>query len=195
MSDYPITSPKGQEMLTYLPRYYDTSRIMRAILQAQGAEFDKLRQTLDEILDQFFVNTATWGLDTWEKEFGITTMAGKPDDQRRAVIKSKIRGIGTVTVKLIKTVAEAYDGGTVEVTQQPELCQFTVTFIDTRGVPPNINDLKAAIEEIKPAHLAVVYEFRYLIWDELDAKNITWDQLDAKNLTWDEFETGGWLNA
>ncbi len=115
--------------------------------------------------------------------------------ERRAVIKSKQRGYGTVTVSLIKNVAESYANGTVEVTEQFELYQFTISFIDTRGIPPNLDDLKEVIEKIKPAHLAVIYTFTYLNWDELDAKNLTWDELDAKNLTWDEFETGSWLDA
>ena len=193
MSNYPINSVRGQEMLTYLPRFYETSRVTRSLLEAEGMELDRLRQAMDEVLNQFFVNTATWGLDRWEQELNIMSTSGKPKDQRRSVIKSRIRGIGTVTISLIKNVAESYDGGTVEVTEQPSLYQFTVKFIDTRGIPPNIEDLKSALEEIKPAHLTIKYEFRYLIWDELDAKNLTWDQLDAKNLTWDEFETGGWL--
>lgn len=195
MSIHSITSTRGQEMATYLPRFYETSKVMKAILQAEGTEFDNLRQAMNEVLDQFFVNTATWGLDLWEQELGIRSSAGKPADQRRAVIKSNIRGIGTVTINLVKNVAESYDGGTVEVIDQPALYQFTVKFVDTRGIPPNLDDLKVAIEAIKPAHLAVKYEFRYLIWDELDAKNLTWDQLDNKNVTWNEFETGGWLNA
>lgn len=156
-------SEHGQRMLKYLPSYYATSRYMKSIQYAQGSEIDSLNQALDEILNQYFVLTATWGLDYWEKELGIPTEAHKPLSQRRSVILSKIRGIGTVTIAMIKNVAEAYDGGTVEVSQEPALYKIVVKFIDTIGIPPNLDDLKAAIEEIKPAHLAVVYEFSYLL--------------------------------
>lgn len=165
MSD--LTSPKGQEMLTLLPRYYETSRVMKSILQSQGLEQDELFKALDETLSQFFVDTSTWGLDTWEKELAIPNTAGKPDSQRRSVIKSKLRGIGTVTIALIKSVAEAYDGGTVEVTQQPTLYQFTVKFVDTLGVPHNLDDLKQAIDDVKPAHLTVVYQYKYLLIQDI----------------------------
>lgn len=83
-------------------------------------ELDALWQALDGTLEQYFVSTATWGLEHWENELGITIDASKPVAQRRSVILSKLRGIGTVTVSLIKSVAEAYDGGSVEVTLQPE---------------------------------------------------------------------------
>ena len=188
MNEQVLTSPKGTTMLSYLPDYYATSRVMRSIMQAQGAELDSLFQTLDEILNQSFVPTATWGLEIWEQELGIHTEKNKPVDQRRSVIISKLRGIGTVTVSLIKSIAEAYDGGTVEVTEEPGEYKFTVTFVDTRGVPPNIDDLKAAIEEIKPAHLTVEYAFTYSTWGEL--KPFTWGTL--KNHTWEEIKTRRW---
>ena len=60
-------------------------------------------------------------------------------------------------------MAEAYDGGKVEASFQPEEWGFTVKFVDTLGIPPNLEALKSAIEEIKPAHLVVAYAFNYLL--------------------------------
>lgn len=188
MSDIVITSPAGRDMMDLLPTLYEEVREMRALMAAEGPEFDDLRARVTDVMQQWFVETATWGLARWEAEFGITPPAGQPLDQRRAVIRSRIRGSGTVTVKMIKRVAESYDGGRVDVIDPSAEYTFTVRFVDTRGVPPNIDDLKAAIELIKPAHLAVVYEYSYLTWTELDAKNLTWNQFDAADLTWDELE-------
>lgn len=188
-----MTSTAGEEMLKMLPVCYDTENTS-AIIDVEGKEQDYLKSLLLFIIDQIFVETASdWGLDRWEQELDLISYAGKPDDQRRSRIMSKMRGVGNVTINLIKSVAEAYDGGLVDVSAQPVSYQFTIQFIDTRGVPPNINDLMAAIEDIKPAHLAVVYEYRYLIWNELDVREMTWNELDTLNLTWDEYETGGWL--
>lgn len=68
-----LTSPRGREMFSYLPGYYETSRIMQADMNAKGAEMDLLFAALEETLQQFFVRTATWGLDRWESELGIAT--------------------------------------------------------------------------------------------------------------------------
>ncbi len=175
--------------MQYLPPYYQESRVMRAIAEAQGTEVASLWATLDDILKQFYVETATeWGLDLWEQMLGLSSYAGKPLEHRRSRIISKLRGYGTVTVSLIKNVAESYVYGTVDVIDHPELYSFTIKFVDPRGIPPNLDDVKTAIEEIKPAHLGVEYEFTYLIWDELDGLNTTWDQLDAHSYTWDELE-------
>jgi hypothetical protein len=181
MSNEAMNSVRGQEMLSFLPGYYGRSRIMRSILDAQGAELDKLWEALDETLRQFYVTTATWGLEGWERELGIPADPEKPVEQRRSVILSKLRGIGSVTPQLLKSVAEAYDGGTVEVYAQPGSYRFTVKFIDTLGVPDNLRDLQAAIEEIKPAHLAVDYEYRYLLIDQVEA--MTLDEIQNHKLT------------
>ncbi|MFK0522550.1 YmfQ family protein [Paenibacillus illinoisensis] len=186
--DSTISSPKGKELFSYLPSYYETSRVMQADMQAKGTEMDLLYQALDETLDQFFVRTATWGLEFWEQELGLEPDRLKPVEQRRAVVESKLRGAGTFSGRLVANVAEAYAGGKVDVTFQPEAWSFTVSFVDTMGIPPNIDDLKRAIDELKPAHMAVEYEYRYLVWDDLDRKQVTWDELDAASLTWNELE-------
>lgn len=173
-------------MKSYGPEYFKTDRVFSAILDSEGEEFGQIRTSIDNILKQFYVETATgWGLDLWEQMLGLKSFVGKPDDQRRSRIISKLRGMGAVTVSLIKNVAESYVYGTVEVTEHPELYSFTVKFIDTRGIPPNLNDIKAAIEDIKPAHLAVTYEFTYTTWAEV--KNTTWGVV--KTGTWGDLRT------
>ena len=188
MNEYPITSTRGKEMLSYLPPYYETSRVMRSILQAEGAEFDKLREALDETLNQFFVNTATWGLDQWEEELGLPITPDQLDAERRDKIISRLRGYGTATIYIVKNVAESYDKGAIDIVEDHAAYTITVHFVDTTGVPPNLDDLKAAVRAVVPAHLDILYEFNYFLWQELDSKNWTWDQLDALALTWDALE-------
>lgn len=176
-------------MLTYVPLFLREAKAYKGIINAQGPEFDTIRTNMEDILKQFYVETATgWGLDLWEQMLGLKSYAGKPDDQRRSRIISKLRGMGTVNVTLIKNVAESYVYGAVEVTENSSAYSFTIKFVDTRGIPPNLDDVEAAIEEIKPAHLAVNYQFTYLYWNELDVSPHTWDDVDARAMTWDEFE-------
>lgn len=154
-------------MLSYLPDYYATSRVIKADMDAKGAEVDSLFAAMDETLNQFFVKTATWGLGRWESELGIRTELGKPIEQRRALVESRLRGAGSFTGRLVKNVAESYNGGKVNVTFQPAKYSFAIQFVDTIGIPPNLDDLKAVIEEIKPAHMAVEYEFSYMLIRDL----------------------------
>lgn len=176
-------------MLSYLPKLYERSRVVEDLLQAEGAEFDELRKALDQILDQAFVRTATWGLDRWEQELGLTVATWQSTTERRDRLASHLRGYGTATISIVKAVAQAYDQGTVDVVQDHPHYRVILHFVDTRGVPTNLSDLQKAVRAIVPAHLEVVYEFRYTTWDEVDSRGWTWDALDALGLTWDEFET------
>ncbi|MFS8639313.1 MAG: YmfQ family protein [Symbiobacteriaceae bacterium] len=185
---YPITSQSGQRMAGYLPPLYETSRVVRSMLDAAGAELDELRRALDEVLAQFFVRTSTWGLDKWEEALGLPPAPNLTEAERRDRIVSHIRGTGTATISVVRQVAEAYDKGSIDIIEDHAAYTVIVRFVDTRGVPTNIDDLKAAVRAVLPAHLDVVYQFRYLLWSELDARQLTWEALDQMALTWPELE-------
>ncbi|SNT18584.1 hypothetical protein SAMN05446037_104913 [Anaerovirgula multivorans] len=178
----------NNSLMKFMPEYYRTSKVATNLINVEEEELQSFKKKLEETLNQFYVDTSTFTLERWEREVGIPVNNTKPAAYRRSVIKSKIRGSGTITVKLIKNVSESFTNGEVEVIENPECYSFTIRFISVMGVPPNIDDLKEAIEEIKPAHLMVEYSYRYLIWNDFDNAHKTWDQWDALNLTWDEFE-------
>lgn len=179
----------SNKLMQYLPNYYRTSEVITNITSAQNIELEKFQTNLDNTLNQFFIDLADASLERWEKELGIPINNNKAAEYRKSVIKSKLRGRGTITVNLIKNVSESYSNGEVDVIEDNSNYQFTVKFIGTKGIPPNLDDLKNAIEDIKPAHLGVNYEFTYLAWDEFENYNKTFDEWDLLNLTWDEFET------
>ncbi|SHN73105.1 putative phage tail protein [Desulfitobacterium chlororespirans] len=181
-----------EQMLNLLPGYYATGE-SRAVLDAFGHELEEFRDGIWDVVNQFFVNTATWGLEQWEKELGLSSYFGKPVAQRRSRIISKLRGVGTVTVKLIQKVAQSYDSGLVTVADHPEEGYFVIKFIDTKGIPPDWEDLKEAIEEIKPAHLEVMYEFTYLIYRELAVSGKNYAEIAALEKTYEQLKT--WNSA
>lgn len=174
-------------LFQYLPNYYQDIREFQTLVGTENEEVEQLGATIDEVLKQFYVDTATWGLSHWERICGIPIDEIKPVEQRRSVIKSKLRGIGTVTVALIKNVAESWYNGEVEVTEQPSLYTVKIKFISKLGVPPNLADIENALREIIPAHLAIDFEFSYLLIK--DVHNVmTLSQLEATTL--DKFAGG-----
>jgi uncharacterized protein YmfQ (DUF2313 family) len=193
MSEFPIDTAIGQRMLGYLPGFYEAVNEFRMIMETEGVELEDQQGDLSAVLDQAFVDSATWGLDRWETELGIIPPAGQPYDQRRTVILSRIRGTGTVTMELIKRVANSFENSEIEVTQSPALYTFTVAFVDVLGLPPNIGDLQAAIEAIKPAHLAVVYEYTYITFGDLEGYGLTFGELAGAGITFGELDTWGGL--
>ncbi|WP_050698657.1 YmfQ family protein [Anaeromassilibacillus senegalensis] len=132
-----------------------------ATLDAMNPEAVALWEAHESLLDQLFVSTATWGLDFWEKLYGIETDISKPYDFRRSRVISKIRSKGTATIAMIKNAAESFVNGDVEIIEHPENYSFEVKF-SSLGIPPNLEDLTATIEDIKPAHLAFSYIYNFL---------------------------------
>ncbi|MDR7001552.1 YmfQ family protein [Neobacillus niacini] len=174
----------------YLPRYYEEIREAQAIVGADESAINQLNADIDDVLAQFFVDTATWGLANWERICGISTDETKPIDQRRSVVKSKMRGIGTVTVGLIESVAESYANGDVAVIEDNANYTVTVKFVSTLGVPPNMTDIQNALREIIPAHLAISYVFTYVTYDQLKTQFASYDAMVASGKTYDDILNG-----
>lgn len=177
-----------QAMLQHVPSYYREIRESKEILESKAKVIDQLNDDIQDLLLQFSVETATWALVQWEKLCGIPIDLSKPIDQRRSVIRSKLRGMGTVTTELIKNVAESYANGEVEVIEKSAEYTISIKFVGKLGIPPNLADIEQALRDIIPAHLLIDYEFTFTTWDRLDSLNLTWNQIDEMNLTWNEIE-------
>jgi hypothetical protein len=172
-------------LLSYLPPFLRKSKIYVEIFNTDEQQIASLNTNIQEIEAQLNVDTATWGLAIYEKELGIKTDLNKSFNDRRSVIKSKLRGTGKIGVMQLKLVADAYTNGNVEISFDGKI---NIHFTSVRGIPPNMYDLETVIEEIKPAHLGVTYAYLFTTWDRFDSFNYTWDALDALNKTWDEIE-------
>lgn len=156
---------------------YSNSKEAEAVQEGYQAVLDGLFSSAFDAQAQVFVLSATWGLELWEKYLGLETVRSLSEAVRKERIISKLRGTGTTTKTMIENVAESYANGEVEVTEQNELYQFTIKFVSSRGQPEGLAQLKEAIEEIKPAHLGVVYLFVYTTHGEIRAAAYTHQML------------------
>lgn len=170
----------------YLPDFWDKSAEVLAIQRAMEPSVAQAWADRDGLLAQLNVRTATWGLEQWEASLGLPVDVSKPLAHRRTRVISKLRGQGTTTVAMIKNVAESFSNGEVEVLEHPAQYRFDIKFVGTIGLPPNMDDLTAAIEDIKPAHLAYDYIIMYRTWGMLAGR--TWGSLAGH--TWAEAKGG-----
>lgn len=182
-------------LMDHLPERFQISPETVAYETGLEAGLCPLLFLRDNCFQQLDLNIATWGLNLWEMAYGLQTEAKKPYEYRRNRIISKMRGQGTVTAAMIQNVAESFAGGDVEVIENSKEHRFVIKFVGLYGVPPVLNDLSAAIDEIKPAHLAYSYAYTYLTWPMVDTANVTFSELDALELIWTEFERGEWIDG
>lgn len=173
-------------LLEYLRPGLQSSPEVQDIQKGLQAAIDDLWGAADNCMAQLDVDSATWGLELWEKALGLFTEAEAPLESRRSRVKAKLRGQGTTTVESIRNVAASFANGEVEVKEFPAEYRIEIHFVGADGLPPNLNDLKAAIEEIIPAHLAVGYVSTLKTWG--DVARMTWG--DVANMTWEELRGG-----
>jgi uncharacterized protein YmfQ (DUF2313 family) len=172
------------ELMEYLPPIYHEIKEMKSLQKILGYKVGKAVNDAGNLLEQCFVQTGTWGLDRWEKEYGLPTDKSKSYEQRREILLAKLRGTGTTTKEMIKNVASAFSGGDVEVQEFPEEYRFVVQFVGVKGIPPNMSGLIGSIEEIKPAHLSYSFKYTYTTWNMIN--HMAWG--DAINKTWGELK-------
>lgn len=174
------------DLTKYVPTFISEISEMKVIYDVQGTELGSLLYYLDDILKQFFIDTATWGLIYWEEEYGIETNLDMSYEDRRTILKAKKRGQGTTTKEMIKNVAKSFSGVEVNIIEDNANYSFIVKFIGIKGIPKNMEAFKNMLEDIKPAHLGYVFEYTYTVWNVLKEKNLTWISSEVK--TWDELK-------
>lgn len=182
------------DLNSYVPPYVytkfdQTFQEVQTQYDAESLQVGLINYKIQDLLNQAFIDTATWGIDLWEEEYGITTNKLLSYEDRREIVKAKKRGRGTTTIAMIKNTAEAFSGGECNVIPHNEEYRFTIHFIGIKGIPRNMAAFKDMLEIIKPAHLAYDFEYTYNTWGMLKDSGLTWEQ--AKNMTWDEIRTFG----
>ena len=164
--------------------------ITKPIIDVLEIEENILNECIESTLNQFYVDSATYGLDYWEKMLGISK--NNNDIQtRRENIKARMRSRGTTTVSVIKNICEAYSNGEVDIIVNHSDYSFVIDFIGTIGIPRAFAELDKTINEIKPCHLAHSYRFNYNTHSNL--ANYTHEQL--ANYTHDEMRNSSELRG
>lgn len=140
-------------MLGYLQkRFYMDSKRMLELLDTLGIEFDGLWFTFDDIMNQCFVDRATWGLDIWEEELGLKSARTDSYEVRRARIKAKIIGYGSFTKKAAQELTNAYSRtGTSQYIPLYREYAFRTEYEFDDLI--SYSGMRSAFEEVKPAHL------------------------------------------
>jgi len=125
---------------------------MGAIAESQGAELELLNKALDGILAQFFIDTATWGLNLWDEFLGLKTEA-YPLEERRRLLKSKLTMQPPVTRERLKKLLEGV-ADSADVIEHHEEYSFDVVLLVKTKLKTTFEKILEQIEDNKPAHLS-----------------------------------------
>ncbi|MCM3239041.1 YmfQ family protein [Heyndrickxia oleronia] len=150
---------KFERMNSYVShKHYGKSPQMQGIFKVESSEFEELENAMQEVLDQFFIDTATWGLIRWEEPAGLKPKANTPLDIRRANIKAKYVIPETVTdLDLQELVNMFVPSKQAKVVEIPNEYAFEIQFPVNESVYKHLPSISEAVEETKPAHLEALY--------------------------------------
>lgn len=146
-----------RDMLDALPRYYDDSPEVDAIIDTNAEQISKTRQKARDLTDQFFVRTATHGLDDWERVLGLPPRPHASLTFRRNRILARLNGTAPATVEYLEDVVNAYvEDRSAKIVEVNGEYRFIVD-IDVSG-NVDMEGIRADLDDLKPAHLD--YAFR-----------------------------------
>ncbi|WP_256761398.1 putative phage tail protein [Cohnella sp. WQ 127256] len=177
-----------KEILRSLHKIELDDPLINEISGSIGLTLDNYDASIDDFKRQLDIDTANWGLSIYEKELGITANINKPLEDRRSVIKSKLRGTGKIGATELEINVESWLNGDVEVSFDGKI---NIKFVSDYGIPANLDDLKQRVREIAPAHLDVIYTFKFTLYNEVKKKNVSYDYIKSQNITYFELLNGG----
>ena len=171
-----------------VPEYHYASEQSKALIEALEDASAEAKTALEDVMAQFFINTATWGLALWEKQVGIETNNALPLETRRSAVLQKLVASGNTTAEMVRGLAETITGYEARVTNNDDY-SFSLSFWGEKDQLADIDveELKTIVEQIKPAHLRFV--ITAITWADVESVSLTWGYFDEKPTTWAELES------
>ena len=130
-------------LIEELPRHYQRSAPDAELQRVLSLLVEQAQADEEFTLAQLFPSTTSgWGLELWERAYGLPVDPTQSDERRRQRILAKV----------FETPAEL-----VEVSGE---YRFEIWFTDTIGEIAHKQDLVDIVNELKPAHLDWAIKYR-----------------------------------
>lgn len=167
-------------MINRLPQYYRKSKVVRDFYDAVKKLLDKVSADISaEDMRLFITTTDTFSLH--EKDVGLPEITADNETKRARVI-ARLQGNNLLTKAELERLILMYDKTGCTITEDFPNYTINIEFSGRKGIPYNLEAIKAAVEEVKPAHIKVNYGFQSNTWGEAQRKLGTWG--NAKAFTW-----------
>lgn len=177
-----------KDLLAPLAVYSWDQSFQWAELISQGESLDTCLQELEEMQREMSLCTAQeYGLRQIAALLSKKPLANEPVKLRQALAALLRIGDRTFTIEAIRdNLSGCGITATVAETETPGKVAIAFPFVG--GIPENFAELKGIMEQIVPCHLEIDYQFRFLLWFELEQKILTWRMLEQQDFTWKELE-------
>lgn len=145
--------PDSTRLQEYLPKFMLKFREMDALLSAENPEFDTLKKNIRQMMDDFFIETASeTAIARYEKIMGLRPAAGDSLKTRRLrVLLAEGRVERFTIARLIETAAQLGEEVDAEL-----LTGHRIALEFLAADPENIEILYDEFRRSLPAHLEII---------------------------------------
>lgn len=174
------------KILQLLNRVYREDKYTNDLLEPIKVQLNTLEDFINAVSNNFFFNRLNENGCRWyEKLLKITVGQNQKITDRQSSIQAKWLSNTHNDIELLQRVCDAWKNGEVDVNFVGGKIQ--VKFIGEYGVPDDLEGLLKAVGEIKPAHLAYILIYKYLLIKDIhEVKTIA----QMEQITLDEFAFG-----
>lgn len=155
-----LTSQAARDIVNQLSPIYGEARVALWLFQVIGAELDETRAWTNELMAQVTPHNATWTLDYWEDELGVSRDPTLSTEKRRERILSYLRNRAPINPYTLARIASAAANDAEcrveERTGAP--ANFTV-WISAMPSETDIKKIREAVDRAKQARLS--YDVKY----------------------------------
>ena len=164
------TSSSAKQMLSYVSDgFYENSYVGKWLFQVMGEEYDTAKKYVEELPDQFFPETATWGLCYHEMKWQLPVREHLSYEERRRLIYQKRDYRSPMTPYFIEQylknitnfeihIYDIHDAGPY-IFQHPNV--FRAVFIGKGTL--NVKEIRNALDSIKQSHTLYTIDDRVFI--------------------------------
>ena len=111
MADFRFLRLHEADLRRYLPRFLAEDKAFRDLLKTHTQEHERQRLFLPEFAKQFFIETVSWGLSSWEEVYESNPPHGADTEFRRTLVKAKMLGRQPVTKARLEQLINAFTKG------------------------------------------------------------------------------------
>ncbi len=175
-----------ENIINLLNKVYQLDEYIKSFTLAATNFFDTLVEKFEIIKGNLFFDTLNIdGVEFYETLLKITPSNTQTLNDRQASIQAKWLSNNHNSIDLIQKICNAWKNGEVEADFVNG--KIKLKFVGQFGVPTDLDSLLKAVGEIKPAHLDIYKEFRYLLIKDIhEIKTIA----EMELITLDKFASG-----
>jgi hypothetical protein len=150
-----------ENLLNNLNKIIRKDKYVDNVMTPQGEDLESIALKIIELSNEYFFDTMSLeGIAVYERQMDFKTIGTLED--RRQQIEARWKTAGKCSLELLQNIANSWRNGLVEIQFISGVIE--VTFSSLVGVPSDLEGLKKAIGEAKPAHLGINYSFKYSTW-------------------------------